>query len=80
MQFTGHEIDCDNEEFRLRASSGTGFAPLKRQEGEAMETIIEIIHHSDHLKPVLRVEVFSYVLILFIVVSLGIFHSYMRRL
>ena len=44
-----------------------------------METIIEVIHHTDHLKPVLRVEVLSYVLILFVTVSLGIIHSYMRR-
>ncbi len=45
-----------------------------------METMIEVIHHTGHLKSVLRAEVVSYILILFITVSLGIIHAFMRRL
>jgi len=44
-----------------------------------METIIEIIHHTNHLKPVAQLEVLTYVTLIFLTVSLGIANVFLRR-
>jgi hypothetical protein len=50
-----------------------------KTEGEKMETIVEIIHHTEHLKPVARVEILSYVMLISLTVLLGVVHSILRR-
>jgi len=44
-----------------------------------METIIEIIHHTDHLKPVVQVELLSYIMLISITIFLGIVHAVLKR-
>ena len=44
-----------------------------------METIIEIIHHTNHLKPVAQLEIFTYVTLIFLTVSLGIASVWLRK-
>ena len=44
-----------------------------------METIVEIIHHTNHLKPVAQLEIFTYVTLIFLIVSLGIVNVWLRR-
>jgi hypothetical protein len=44
-----------------------------------METIIEIIHHTNHLKPVAQLEVLTYVTLIFLTVSLGIANVWLRE-
>ena len=44
-----------------------------------METIVEIIHHTEHLKPVARVEFLSYLMLITITVLLGVVHSILKR-
>ncbi len=48
-------------------------------EGGRMETIIEIVHHTEHLKPVARLEIISYVMLVSITILLGIVHSFLKR-
>jgi hypothetical protein len=51
---------------------------MARKEG-AMETIVEIIHHTNHLKPVVQLEILTYVTLIFLTVSLGIANVWLRR-
>ena len=44
-----------------------------------METIIEIIHHTEHLKPVVRVELLSYIMLMSITVLLGVVHAVLKK-
>jgi hypothetical protein len=44
-----------------------------------METIVEIIHHTEHLKPVAQVEVLSYILLMSLTVFLGVVHALLKR-
>jgi hypothetical protein len=44
-----------------------------------METIVEIIHHTNHLKPVVQLEIITYVSLVFLTVSLGIVNVLLRR-
>ncbi len=44
-----------------------------------METIVEIIRHTGHLKPVVRIEVLSYAMLVTITVLLGVVHSLLKR-
>jgi hypothetical protein len=49
-----------------------------KEEG-SMETIIEIVHHTGHLKSVLQVELFSYISLITLTIFLGAVSAYMRR-
>ena len=44
-----------------------------------METIIEIIPHTGHLKPVVQVELLSYIMLISITVLLGVVHAVLKR-
>ncbi len=44
-----------------------------------METIIEIIHHTEHLKPVAQLELFSYISLVSLTVLLGVLNCILRR-
>jgi hypothetical protein len=44
-----------------------------------METIVEIIHHTNHLRPVVQLEIITYVSLVFLTVSLGIVNVLLRR-
>jgi hypothetical protein len=50
-----------------------------KTEGDKMETVIEIIHHTEHLKPVVRVEVLSYIMLISLTVFLGVVHAVLKR-
>jgi hypothetical protein len=51
---------------------------VARKEGP-METIVEIIYHTNQLKPVAQLEIFTYVTLIFLTVSLGIASVWLRR-
>jgi hypothetical protein len=44
-----------------------------------METIVEIIRHTEHLKPVVRVELLSYIMLMSLTVLLGVVHAVLKR-
>jgi len=44
-----------------------------------METIIEIIHHTEYLKPVVQVEVLSYIMLMSLTVFLGVVHAVLKN-
>jgi hypothetical protein len=44
-----------------------------------METIIEIVRHTEHLKPAAQVELLSYITLLSLTVLLGVIHSLLKR-
>ena len=44
-----------------------------------METIVEIIHHTNHLRPIVQLEIFTYVTLIFLTVSLGIASVWLKR-
>jgi hypothetical protein len=50
-----------------------------KAEGDKMETIIEIVHHTEHLKPAVRVELLSYIMLMSITVLLGVVHAVLKR-
>jgi hypothetical protein len=51
---------------------------MARKDG-TMETIVEIIHHTNHLRPVAQLEIFTYITLIFLTVSLGIANVLLRR-
>ena len=44
-----------------------------------METVIEIIHHTEYLRPALQVELFSYVCLVSLTILLGICNVLLKR-